>query len=158
MRVKASRRRRKQVNLYRRRWNIFAKESTAHDRRSRPSRSDYLRRDKRALSCHRQNGGRPGQKNRLRATFGRGNRGANRRPHVRERLEERSSANHVAPLRIELYGVRRVPLRGDVPTRVVPAPPKKPRAPARKSASRHRPYLGTRLRIHSRTDIALSLQ
>ena len=59
MRAKANRRRRKQANLYERRLNIFAKESTAHDLRSKPLRSDYPRRDERELSCRRQRGARP---------------------------------------------------------------------------------------------------
>ena len=59
MRAKANRRRPKQANLYGRRWNIFAKENTGHDLRSKPSRSDYPKRAERELNYRRQKKARP---------------------------------------------------------------------------------------------------
>ena len=128
MRAKANRRRRKQANLYGRRWNIFAKENTAHDLASKPSRSDYPRRDERALSCRRRREARPKQRNRLRVTCERQNRGANRRSDVRVASEKRSSANPVSLPHAKRCRGRRAPLHDDVPRRVDPAPQKKQRA------------------------------
>ena len=128
MRAKANRRRRKQANLYGRRWNIFAKENTAPDLRGKPSRSDYPRRDERALSCRRRREARSKQKNRLRVTCERQNRGANRRGDVRAASEKRSSANPVSLPHAKRCRGRRVRPRGDVLRRVDPAPQKKQRA------------------------------
>jgi hypothetical protein len=108
---KANRPARRPVNLFARRWTTFARESTARDRPSRPSRLGSPKRAARASSClrprlarHRRRcGAKPNVTPNVASTR------ANRHRPGRGLPLERCAARDIQQLRMGLWRVRRTP-------------------------------------------------